>query len=200
MVVPPETTGHTFAVGDTTTLWERFHGELTAYLRSRRTPEGAVEDLLQETFLRAHRSLAAGEHPEHPRAWLFQIVRNLSVDAARRRDREARASQALSYEPPVTEPESADVDAFALVARSLPMFIEALAPIYRDALRMTELEGLTQAEAARRAGVSVSGMKSRVQRGRKQVFEALQRCCAFEVDGRGRMVSCRPHGADEACC
>jgi len=146
--------------------------------------------------------------PEHPRAWLHQIVRNLIVDARRRVRRQRDLLEAAAVEPtgvptpePTPEEAAADErDAFAAVAQSLPMFIEALDPIYRDALRMTELEGLTQAEAAARAGVSVSGMKARVQRGRRQVYDALQRCCAFEVDARGRMTGCTPHPTDARCC
>ena len=59
---------------------------------------------------------------------------------------------------------------------------------YADAVRQVDLEGLTQVEAARRAGVSVSGMKSRVQRGRAQLRELLDACCRFDIDSRGRVV------------
>ena len=90
--------------------------------------------------------------------------------------------------------------AFEVVAATLPMFVDALKPDYRDALRMTELEGATQEEAARRAGISLSGMKSRVQRGRKMVHEALQRCCQFELDSRGRMVACNSRQSNAECC
>ena len=60
--------------------------------------------------------------------------------------------------------------------------IERLAEPYRSAIRLTSLEGLTQAEAAHRAGVSVSGMKSRVQRGREHLRQALVRCCQITLD------------------
>jgi RNA polymerase sigma-70 factor (ECF subfamily) len=53
------------------------------------------------------------------------------------------------------------------------------------------------------AGVSLSGMKSRVQRGREQLRRALEDCCHFALDVRGRVVACepRPDGKlPEGCC
>ena len=63
--------------------------------------------------------------------------------------------------------------------------IQRLREPYRTAIALTSIQGLTQAEAARHAGVSVSGMKSRVQRGREQLRQMLVRCCEIAVDVRG---------------
>ena len=185
---------------DTGTLWERFHGELHSFLLSRVGAEEAAQDLLQSAFLRAHKSLSAGDVPEHPRAWLYQIVRNLIVDSRRQAHRQRDLAVAIATEPAPDTTTADEGEAFAVVARALPMFIEALDPVYRDALKMTELEGLTQAEAAKRAGVSLSGMKSRVQRGRRQVLDSLQRCCEFRLDSRGHMIACTSRTDAEECC
>jgi RNA polymerase sigma-70 factor (ECF subfamily) len=48
-----------------------------------------------------------------------------------------------------------------------------------------ELDGLTQQAAAKRMGISLSGMKSRVQRGRTQLKQRLDECCVIELDRRG---------------
>ncbi len=187
-------------------LWQRFHGELFGFLRSRGTDEALADDLLQSAFLRAHARLSAGDRPEQPRAWLYQIVRNLMRDAWRSRRRAAALDDALESEvatheddPEVPHEIGSDAssgnsgdEAFLVVARALPAFIEELSEPYRQALRLTELEGLTQAEAAHREKVSVTAMKSRVQRGRRQVFDALQACCRFEVDRRGHLIACSP--------
>lgn len=183
------------------TLWERFHGELLAFLRTRVNGDADARDILQSTYMRAHEHLRSGERPENPRAWLYRIVRNLIIDAHRRNQRQLALTEAIANEPaPENLPPSLEADAFAVVARSLPMFIEELDAPYRDALRMTELEGLTQAEAAERAGISVSGMKSRVQRGRARVFDSLHRCCVFELDVRGHMIACTDRRHVETCC
>jgi RNA polymerase sigma-70 factor (ECF subfamily) len=62
--------------------------------------------------------------------------------------------------------------------------IERLPEGYRQAITLVDLEGLTQHEAAARLDLSVSGMKSRVQRGRHQLRDMLEACCTIELDQR----------------
>lgn len=76
------------------------------------------------------------------------------------------------------------------LARSVGPFIAMLPSPYREALTLTELQGLTQKEAAERVGISLSGMKSRVQRGRQQLRKALEDCCHIALDARGRVIAC----------
>lgn len=65
------------------TPWEQFYGELYGFLRTRVNSDATAQDTLQSAFLRAHKQLTAGDAPEQPRAWLYQIVRNLIVDVHR---------------------------------------------------------------------------------------------------------------------
>jgi RNA polymerase sigma-70 factor, ECF subfamily len=60
---------------------------------------------------------------------------------------------------------------------------------YRRAIELTDLEGLTQAAAAERLGLSLPGAKSRVQRGRARLKDMLLRCCEIETDRRGRVIA-----------
>jgi RNA polymerase sigma-70 factor, ECF subfamily len=53
---------------------------------------------------------------------------------------------------------------------------------------MVEFDGLTQVEAAARLGLSVSGMKSRVQRARFHLRAALHDCCRIALDRRGGVI------------
>ena len=62
--------------------------------------------------------------------------------------------------------------------------IYSLPEPYREALVLTEFDGLTQQELADRLGISLSGAKSRVQRGREQLKQMLHECCTFEFDRR----------------
>ncbi|MEM9492625.1 MAG: sigma-70 family RNA polymerase sigma factor, partial [Myxococcota bacterium] len=184
----------------TAELWQLLHTELLAYVRRSLDPDTA-EDVVQIAFARAHRFLSSQDLPDNPRAWLYRIARNLVVDTQRQLTAQRTLAKAVANEPsPQAGEDSIDEGARAIVAQTLPMCIQRLAPPYRDALQMTELDGLTQADAAARAGISISGMKSRVQRGRKQVLESLRRCCAFTLDGRGRVMDCERRGEDERCC
>ena len=70
--------------------------------------------------------------------------------------------------------------------------VESLPDDYRQALLLTEYEGLTQRELAERLGLSVSGAKSRVQRAREKLKEMLLDCCHFEFDRLGRVIDYQP--------
>ena len=70
--------------------------------------------------------------------------------------------------------------------------ISTLPEPYREALVLTEFEGLTQKQMAARLGTSLSGAKSRVQRGREQLKQMLLERCEFEFDRLGRIIDCKP--------
>src|SRR5215207_93704 len=67
-------------------------------------------------------------------------------------------------------------------------------PFRRAAVMLIDLEGMPQKEAAARSGVSLSGMKSRVQRGRQVLEHLLRDCCRIELDAGGRITDYQPRG------
>lgn len=80
---------------------------------------------------------------------------------------------------------------------AVEQMLQSLPEPYREALRLTEYDGLTQAEAAERLGISLSGAKSRVQRAREKLRQMLLECCHLEFDRRGKIIECQPRCA---CC
>ena len=78
--------------------------------------------------------------------------------------------------------------------------IERLPQDYRDAITLVEIDGLTQQAAATQMGLSLSGMKSRVQRGRAQLKQMLDDCCLIELDRRGGVVDYRSRTTDCDSC
>ena len=93
--------------------------------------------------------------------------------------------------------------AHELIAAVLRPFVEQLSPRYREVIKLSELDGWSHASIAGRLSLSVSGVKSRVQRGRRQLRTLLERCCAFALDARGAPMSCaiRPDGKlPPGCC
>ncbi len=107
-----------------------------------------------------------------------------------------------------TAPASAEADedrtVERVVAAYMAPFVARLPTPYREALTLTELEGLTQKEAAEMMGVSLSGMKSRVQRGREKLRGLLENCCEIALDARGRVIACEPRAngkrPTDCCC
>ena len=170
--------------GDTSLMWAEFAGRLRAFVARRVPPGLEPDDVVQEVFLRVMRHLPSLREADRIEAWLFQIARNTLHDAMRTRQRRDGRTDTLEIDVP-DETETEDVRAAeAELAPCLTPMVARLSEPYREAIELTSVHGLTQAEAAKRAGVSVSGMKSRVQRAREQLKGMLLRCCEVDVDRR----------------
>jgi RNA polymerase sigma-70 factor, ECF subfamily len=77
--------------------------------------------------------------------------------------------------------------------------IQSLPEGYRQAVQMAEIEERSQQDVADLLGLSLSGAKSRIQRGRAMLKDVLERCCSFETDGRGRVMGCDPKPDQQVC-
>jgi RNA polymerase sigma-70 factor (ECF subfamily) len=176
--------GSPFA-NDPSALWEQFAPPLRAFL-ARRVPAGVdPDDLLQDVFVRVVRHLGTLRATDRPEAWLFQIARNALRDALRARQRRDGRTDSLEFDLPAEPDPAAARQAEAELAPCLTAMVGRLPEPYRTAIQLTSLQGLTQADAAGKASISVSGMKSRVQRGREQLRQMLVTCCQIDVDVRG---------------
>jgi RNA polymerase sigma-70 factor (ECF subfamily) len=161
-------------------LYRRFHDELLAFVRRRVPGEEDAEEVVQQVFLQIHRRLQAADEPRHPRGWVYQVTRNALVDHFRRRVDRTETLASETAEETVEHAEFTDLD----LSQCMRPLLATLPQPYRQAIEWTDLQGVTQSEAARRAGVTVAGMKSRVQRGRVKLKEALLACCRVELDRR----------------
>jgi RNA polymerase sigma-70 factor (ECF subfamily) len=180
----PSTVMAAGVAGDTSLMWAEFAGRLRGFVARRVPPGIEPDDIVQEVFLRVMRHLPSLRQADRIEAWLFQIARNTLHDAMRARQRRDGRTDTLEIDvPDETDTEDARA-AEAELAPCLTPMLARLSEPYREAIELTSVNGLTQAEAAKRARVSVSGMKSRVQRAREQLKAMLLRCCEVDVDRR----------------
>jgi RNA polymerase sigma-70 factor, ECF subfamily len=181
-------------IPDPAALWSEFAPPLRGFL-ARRVPPGAdADDLVQEVFLRVIRHAGTLRSTDRPEAWLFQIARNALRDALRARlRRDGRHDAIASDDDLAAAPdETSERAAEAELAPCLTAMIERLPEPYRTAIALTTLKGTSQADAARQLGISNSGMKSRVQRGRDRLRNMLVQCCSIAVDVRGGVSDFHP--------
>jgi RNA polymerase sigma-70 factor (ECF subfamily) len=173
--------------------WTSFETRLRAYVRGRIDPLW-VDDVVGDILLRLVQHRDSLHAADSPLALVLRVATNAVTDHYRRRSVENRALGELGNENTnAAEFEEAvdDGDDSELASCVLP-FIHALPEKYREALLLTDIGGLTQMDAAKRLGISNSGMKSRVQRGRARVKQALLNCCAIEFDRRGGVMDYSP--------
>ena len=176
--------------------WAAFEARLRAYVR-RRVESAAVDDVVGDILLRLVQQRAALEAARNPLAWMLRLAANAVADHHRRRDVERRALSRARMEAGATTGASGpeeDGTASEEISHCIRPLIEGLPRRYRDALLLTEIRGLSQAEAALRLNLSRSGMKSRVQRGRAKLKQALLRCCDVRRDARGGVLDYRRRG------
>jgi RNA polymerase sigma-70 factor, ECF subfamily len=158
-----------------------------------------ADDITQDVLVRIYR--ARGERAEivSMPAWLHRIARNAIIDHYRTRqaDRPLPIDDALDHA--VDEREEAEPNqATQQLARCLRPLIDQLPDKYRQAVTLVDLDGHTQVATARALGLSLSGTKSRVQRGRRQLRQLLTACCVIATDRSGA-VSGYTANPDSGC-
>ena len=119
-------------------------------------------------------------------AWLHRIARNAIIDhyRIRRAHRPLPTDDALDHAVDERE-EVGPNQATQELARCLRPLIDQLPDKYRQAVTLVDLDGHTQVATARELGLSLSGTKSRVQRGRRQLRQLLTACCVIATDRTG---------------
>jgi RNA polymerase sigma-70 factor (ECF subfamily) len=170
-------------------------GEVERHLRpfvARRTDDPAeVDDVLQDVYLRIQTGLDRIRDSERFGPWVYRVARSALADHARARARHHPRGQAtavveeLAEEPAGGEESQAERE----LATYLTAFVAALPSPYREAVLLTELQELTQREAAERLGISLAAVKARVRRGRQRIRDMLRACCEIALDARGHVLA-----------
>jgi RNA polymerase sigma-70 factor (ECF subfamily) len=125
---------------------------------------GDADDLTQDVYVRALGALPAFRGDSSARTWLLSIARRTAIDQVRRRQRRRRIEARLRPAP--------DVEDHAPVLE-LNAVIALLPADRREAFLLTQVVGLTYAEAAEVAGCEVGTIRSRVARARAQLVAGL---------------------------
>ncbi|OVE81548.1 RNA polymerase sigma factor SigZ [bacterium M21] len=172
-------------------VWQAYHSRLLSFIQSRVSDPTIAEDILQDVFIRINKRLDTLKEDSKLRSWIYQITRNAIIDYYRSHRESVEVPESLSM------PEEDMTDRIrAELGHCMRPMIDELPTIYREAILLSEIEGVTQKEVADKQGISLSGAKSRVQRGRGLLKEMLQACCHLDTDHRGKIVDYKAKGGD----
>ncbi|MHA6785941.1 sigma-70 family RNA polymerase sigma factor [Pseudonocardia saturnea] len=189
------------AVAPTEQMWREVIAQLRGFVRRRIADPDRADDLVGDILLRVHQNLGSLDDRERLAPWVGRIARNAVIDEYRR---VGRAREHLVAEAPDIGVDDLDDSSTVSseLARCVRPLLAGLPPEQRRAVQAVDLDGVSQAAAARTECVSLSGMKSRVQRGRRRLAELLGQCCSLTLDARGVPMDYEPSrtpGSDCGC-
>lgn len=135
-----------------------------------------AEDLVQDTLLRAYRSIGQFDG-RHPRAWLLTILRNTHINRNRRRRPELLRDTdvALDSTRRIASDERADVCIESEIDAEIVSAVNALDEPFRRVVELVDVAGLSYADAARVLGIPVGTVMSRLHRARSRIRHRLER-------------------------
>jgi len=174
--------------------WQGYRDALYRFILRRVDNAAIAEDIVQDVLVKAYIQRETLKEPSKLKPWLYQITRNAITDHYRRH----KPMESLPQELPQETGEEEDRGKQELAQCMAPL-LDTLPDTYRQALKLSELEGVKQQEVASRLDISLSGAKSRVQRGRRMLRDALLQCCRVELDHRGNAVDFEDGGICDCC-
>ena len=181
----------------TSQVWQELSVPLKNFIKKRIPSDADAEDILQEVFIIIHNNIQDLKDDEKIHAWVYRITRNVIVDYYRKYDKSIKFLE-LPTEAAVESDE--DLTSNIEIAACLRTMIDSLPDKYKQALLLTEFQNLTQRELSESMGISLSGAKSRVRRGREKLKEMLLGCCHLEFDRRGNVIDYQHKSSDCKYC
>lgn len=165
-------------------LVERYQERVFSLVRHYARRPAEVEDVVQETFLKAYRKLASFQRQSSFPTWLFRIAVNSALDHLKKsgrspvqavedpealREGEEGTGRGPSVAPPDARLEKEEI------ARITHEVLEELPEIFRTVLVLREFEGHSYQEIADVLGISIGTVESRLFRARARFKDVLTR-------------------------
>lgn len=160
--------------------WITHKDQLRSYIVKKTGDPDLADDILQDVYIKASQKIEQLETKDKLQNWLYRITHNTIMDFYRTHQNHEELVDDLPEEE--TSSEMANLQSMAQCLR--PMF-DCLPEKYRQAMILSELDGLPQQAVADQLGLSLPATKSRVQRGRVKLKGILLDCCNIEAGGEG---------------
>lgn len=191
-----ETTGQTsIETAQVETIYKNLREPIRSFIAKRVTDSPQVEDLVHDVFLKIHTKINTLKEPDKLTSWVYQIARNSILDYYKtKREIVSEINEEIMPARAIEPPDISD--RLTGVVRRM---IEQLPDAYKIPLKMADLEHRKHKEIAEELGLSVPGVKSRVQRGRRMLKELLLECCHFEFDKYGTVFDYSQRNCIRCC-
>jgi len=165
------------------------HRRFLSFLKARVGNEALAEDILQAAFVKGAEEVRSIRDEESVVAWFYRVLRNAIIDAARRREAEARALGRFAQELP-EDAHLAPPDAMNAICGCVTSLVDTIAPDYGDLLHRIDLEGATIGDVAEENGITPNNARVRLHRARHALRLRVKQTCG----------TCAEHGCLDCTC
>ena len=169
MEATPSLGGKTLCATSFAKIIDDYQGPLLRYVgRMVGSKDGLSEDIVQECFLRLHRTLGKKNEPEIRRVspWLFTVAHNLTMDAIRKRDRRRTIQERINNE--IDQVDEIGVLGRITQSRAAAAAMKALNILtneQKQVVLMKVVEGMTFRQIAKVTGLSLGSVNNRLNQG-----------------------------------
>lgn len=165
-------------------LVDKYKASVYAYVYSRLGNFHDAEDLAQEVFIKAYRNLRKLKSYDSFPAWLYSIASNLCKNRARVRSRRPDAEFIEDKDPDVLD--NFSINSYREERAFEPLYeaLDSLPDMYRQALTLRYLGGMSSREIARFVGASPTAIRKRLSRARSLLKKELLAAVEGAFDSR----------------
>lgn len=156
-------------------VFQEYRNILARYIKSRVNDPVDSEELLSEVMMKVYDNCEKVDDIRNTEAWLITIARNVVSDYFR--DLKRKRTDVLDD----YNQEEGQEEFYHELEACVPSLIKKLPEKYAQPLEAYELKGISQRQLAVDYGMSESGLKSRVQRGRKMLKDLFQEYCGHLI-------------------
>lgn len=161
-------------------VWDTYAQDIKRFILSKTKDESVADDILQETFIKVHTKLQTLKDDDKLKSWLFSVARYTLMDYFKTKKIKVELND-FEVTDTFENHEHTEKDCLRGILVNLPKK-------YREPIFLSDIMGLKQKEVAKRLNLSLSTVKSQIQRGRKQIAQGFMDCCGYEMNNDGYLV------------
>jgi len=173
-------------------IWNDLNKALINFINQKVKNFEISKDISQDVFLKVFSKIGTLKNKDKIIPWIYQITRN-EINSYFRKQEFGKEIEV------VDKPNILDENLTTEFSKCIQPMMNFLPSKYQEAIRLTEIEGVSQKELAKSLNISYSGAKSRVQRGREKLKSLLQECCTISTDKYGNITEYKQNNCNNPC-